>query len=990
MGKRPRMQTYAAYMLKLCCPQSCYDLTFESSKTVVEFKEWSPVLSFIEKAVKHFWRRFPSYFFEGESHGHKIDVQGKSKISKEDLCVGNLSEVSETAKKKSKMKHHLDSSYLSPSTGSLEMLSADFDFLSDQSLSRESHKNDTEIKECQSKNMFVHETDYSLRNVISAACDDSDPISSWMAHKKGIILRSPDNKFFSEDRFLSERSEGTVLREMAKDDVQDDIFCSRWRNESLDIDATFSGRTTGSNAVCDLFDHRNDTESVSLLSHGQGVDRKVIFTNNPSMGDVPDDSVLLSNQSSSKSQSNDLKTVSKWLSPPDTSNELLIWTPLKEKQVISHRSSSVIRKCETVTEFDMLSFDSPNSDACDRMWPRERISCRSWESGPENEVLAQVGTRSSNCQLTKSAVCFGSSHPVSDAASWKGGDFSERYMTGENFMSCERINFRDFHDREEGIYFSNQTLPSSSTRYDHLASTYTDTRFDYKNCFSLETYVDTFVSDGHRENESIHKTIGSFSEINDFMCFGSSSNDTTGNNATYASDIPSNCQNKVGKNPRNEMDVQNFEQYLCTKVRSMRSRSAPPFYRGRKKFSLLYNFSSTESGIKPNLQFFHDTPTVPVTNYELKDSLVTSGLSLPYLKPIVPDDSLARSRTYVERRPCRIDNIKSMQKTGGHGKSHCIQSCNFHTDTDEDLGSDELQHSNDTLTKWRSGDPWPTGEDKPQNFPDRDEDEILDISSGLLHLAGPLVPESISKDSLESAKVLPQLDRKFIPIMAGGILAIIDQHAADERIRLEELRLKVLSGEGKTVAYLDSEQELVLPEIGFQLLQNYAEQIEEWGWICNIHAQGSGSFTKNMNLLHKRPFTVTLVAVPCVLGINLSDKDLVEFLEQLAETDGTSTMPPAVLRILNFKACRGAIMFGDSLLPSECSLIVEELKATSLCFQCAHGRPTTVPLVNLEALHKQLSKLRLQNGDLGEQWHGLRRHKPSLERAKQRLSSACM
>lgn len=29
----------------------------------------------------------------------------------------------------------------------------------------------------------------------------------------------------------------------------------------------------------------------------------------------------------------------------------------------------------------------------------------------------------------------------------------------------------------------------------------------------------------------------------------------------------------------------------------------------------------------------------------------------------------------------------------------------------------------------------------------------------------------------------------------------------------------------------------------------------------------------------------------------------------------------------------GAIMFGDPLLPSECSLILEELKATSLCFQ---------------------------------------------------------
>jgi hypothetical protein len=29
----------------------------------------------------------------------------------------------------------------------------------------------------------------------------------------------------------------------------------------------------------------------------------------------------------------------------------------------------------------------------------------------------------------------------------------------------------------------------------------------------------------------------------------------------------------------------------------------------------------------------------------------------------------------------------------------------------------------------------------------------------------------------------------------------------------------------------------------------------------------------------------------------------------------------------------GAIMFGDPLLPSECCLIIEELKATSLCFQ---------------------------------------------------------
>lgn len=36
--KRQRKQVYLAYMLNLCCPQSTYDLTFEPSKTLVEFK----------------------------------------------------------------------------------------------------------------------------------------------------------------------------------------------------------------------------------------------------------------------------------------------------------------------------------------------------------------------------------------------------------------------------------------------------------------------------------------------------------------------------------------------------------------------------------------------------------------------------------------------------------------------------------------------------------------------------------------------------------------------------------------------------------------------------------------------------------------------------------------------------------------------------------------------------------------------------------------
>ena len=57
-----------------------------------------------------------------------------------------------------------------------------------------------------------------------------------------------------------------------------------------------------------------------------------------------------------------------------------------------------------------------------------------------------------------------------------------------------------------------------------------------------------------------------------------------------------------------------------------------------------------------------------------------------------------------------------------------------------------------------------------------DQNNILDISSGFLNLAGDsLVPESISKTSLEDAIVLEQVDKKFIPVVAGRTLAVVDQ-----------------------------------------------------------------------------------------------------------------------------------------------------------------------------------------------------------------------
>lgn len=84
------------------------------------------------------------------------------------------------------------------------------------------------------------------------------------------------------------------------------------------------------------------------------------------------------------------------------------------------------------------------------------------------------------------------------------------------------------------------------------------------------------------------------------------------------------------------------------------------------------------------------------------------------------------------------------------------------------------------------------------------------------------------------------------------------------------------------------------------------------------------------------------------------------FLHQLHETRGSVTTPPGVLRVLKSKACRSAIMFGDVLVHTQCCDLIAALQATQLCFCCAHGRPTTAPLVGLPAI-KDVMKRKADN-----------------------------
>ena len=80
---------------------------------------------------------------------------------------------------------------------------------------------------------------------------------------------------------------------------------------------------------------------------------------------------------------------------------------------------------------------------------------------------------------------------------------------------------------------------------------------------------------------------------------------------------------------------------------------------------------------------------------------------------------------------------------------------------------------------------------------------------------------------------------------------------------------------------------------------------------------------------------------------------LLEYLHALSASGGGSTLPPAAaLRVLASRACRSAIMFGETLSLDQCQTLLDELSQCKLPFQCAHGRPTVVPIFELSQVVK--------------------------------------
>jgi len=234
-----------------------------------------------------------------------------------------------------------------------------------------------------------------------------------------------------------------------------------------------------------------------------------------------------------------------------------------------------------------------------------------------------------------------------------------------------------------------------------------------------------------------------------------------------------------------------------------------------------------------------------------------------------------------------------------------------------------------------------------------------------------LCPDQVSRYHLMNCGVLNQIDTKFIPIVTeSGLLALIDQHAADERVMLEQLMGSTVLPCGRpnpqavSSWMLPEAQKLRVGSDEYLLFEQMESLALAWGW--------------KWQPWNRESQTIMVTHVPVICYRALTAADLKLYIHQLDDTAGCRLLPPGVHRLLASKACRSAIMFGDPLSQEQSQDLVQKLASTNLFFECAHGRPTVIPLIDLARLDATRVPQSCASGDRSSSQHQYRTGAPPV------------
>jgi DNA mismatch repair protein MutL len=184
-------------------------------------------------------------------------------------------------------------------------------------------------------------------------------------------------------------------------------------------------------------------------------------------------------------------------------------------------------------------------------------------------------------------------------------------------------------------------------------------------------------------------------------------------------------------------------------------------------------------------------------------------------------------------------------------------------------------------------------------------------------------------EQLRDLRVLGQAGKTYLIAEGAAGVYLVDQHAAHERVLLEELRASLVGRADQQLLL----EPLVLdvPPAAVALAEQARAELAGLGFVVE-------------------PFGPRQVLVRGVPGV-LVDRQPQRVVQETLVTLATNTHGLVIEqhaswaeRLALVVACKSAVRAGDTLALPEMEALLRRLGEASLCRTCAHGRPTAILL----------------------------------------------
>ena len=172
-----------------------------------------------------------------------------------------------------------------------------------------------------------------------------------------------------------------------------------------------------------------------------------------------------------------------------------------------------------------------------------------------------------------------------------------------------------------------------------------------------------------------------------------------------------------------------------------------------------------------------------------------------------------------------------------------------------------------------------------------------------------------------------QLHKTYIVAETDDGVTIIDQHAAHERLVMEQMKAD-LAGSGIRAQQLLLPEVVSMPDHYCAAIADASDWLTKMGLVVDGFGQGA----------------VVVRAVPALLGTPEVNRLVTDIAEELVEFGDSHSLDDRINHILATVSCHGSVRAGRSLNAAEMNALLRDMEATPRSGQCNHGRPTWVKL----------------------------------------------